>query len=416
MSLKTRLLLSAMMFLQYMMLAVWFVPLAAYLGSIGVTGTPRALILSSMALGCLVSPVVGMVADRLFAGQKVLAVLNLLAGVLLLMAARASNPLLVFLLLLAQMLCYMPTWGLTSAIAMAHAPAEKFPQIRVFGSIGWVASGLCSLAAVHLFGAESFDGTNLPMYCGVGISFIAAVLALALPDTPPPAKGQKASVADALGLRAFVLMKDFHFAVFMVMSLLVMVPFAAYWSYGSAFLKGEGFKYITVTMNWGQAAEMLFMLLVPLALARLGIRWTLTLGLAALTVRYAAFLLGTQFGLSSLYFLAILVHGLIFGFFFVGGQVYIDKTAPPRIRAQAQGAIFLVTFGLGLILGNFVNEWLIQRYSVDGVADWRQVWLILTIISATLLCVFAVVFRDPQADQEDSTTAQALHGEEEADA
>ena len=133
---QTRLLLSAMMFLQFMMLAVWFVPLAAYLDNIGVTGTLRALILSSMALGCLVSPIVGMVADRLFAGEKVLAVLNLLTGMLLLMAARADDPLMIFALLLAQMLCYMPTWGLTSAIAMAHAPAEKFPQIRVVVLLG----------------------------------------------------------------------------------------------------------------------------------------------------------------------------------------------------------------------------------------------------------------------------------------
>lgn len=408
MSLKTRLLLSAMMFLQFMMLAVWFVPLAAYLDGIGVAGVFRALILSSMALGCLVSPIVGMAADRLFAGQKVLAVLNLLAGILLLIVAQTSNPLLVFSVLLAQMLCYMPTWGLTSAIAMAHSPAEKFPQIRVFGSIGWVASGLCSLAAVHLFGAKSFDGTNLPMYCGAGISFIAAALAIALPNTPPPAKGQKTSLVDVLGLRAFVLMKDFQFAVFMVMSLLVMLPFAAYWSYGSAFLRTEGFKYITITMNWGQAAEMAFMLLVPVALAKLGIRWTMTLGLVALTARYAAFLLGVQYGLTSLYFLAILLHGLIFGFFFVAGQIYIDRKSPPAFRAQAQGVFFLVTFGLGLLLGNFVNEGVIQKYSVNGVTDWKPVWLILTICSATLLCVFAAIFRDTQSNQEDSTTTASM--------
>jgi len=407
-SAKSRFLLMSMMFFQFMMLAVWFVPLAAYLENLGIRGIYRALILSSMALGCLASPIVGMIADRYFAGQKMLAVLNLVGGILLLGAAYATRPIIILVLLPIQMLCYMPTWGLTSAIAMTHAPADKFPQIRVFGSIGWVASGLCSLLAIHLFGIASFDGTNLPMYCGAGISFVAAAFAIVLPATPPPANGQKASIGDALGLRAFVLMKDLHFAMFIITSFLVMVPFAAYWSYGSAFLHDEGFKYITVAMNWGQAAEMLFMLLVPVALSKLGVRWTLALGLAALVLRYAMFLAGTEFGMDSLYFLAILVHGLIFGFFFVGGQIYIDRQAPPQIRAQAQGAFFLVTFGVGLILGNFVNEWLIQRYSSNSVTDWRPVWLILTIVSAALLCMFATVFREPRTHEDVTMTVVDL--------
>lgn len=404
MLIRTRILLTSMMFLQFMMLAVWFVPLAAYLDNLGVRGMFRALILSAMPIGCLASPIVGMIADRYFAGQKVLASLNAISGLLLLAAACTNHPVLILVLLLFQMLCYMPTWGLTSAIAMAHAPAEHFPQIRVFGSIGWVASGLFSLTAIHVFNAASFDGTTLPMYCGAGVSLLAATVAMILPNTPPPAKGQKASVIDAMGLRTFALMKDFYFTSFILTALFVMVPFAAYWSYGSVFLRSQGFQYITVAMNWGQAAEMLFMLLVPLAIARLGIRWTLSLGLVALTVRYAAFLLGVQWDVSSLYFAAILIHGLIFGFFFVGGQIYIDRKTPSAIRSQAQGAFFMVTFGMGLILGNFVNEWLIQRFSENAVTDWKPVWLTMTVISAALLFAFVVLFHDREAERKRPST------------
>lgn len=401
MPLRVRGLLSAMMFFQFMMLAVWFVPLAAYLDRVGVGGMYRALILSSMAIGCLFSPIVGMIADRHFAGQKVLAALNAAGAALLIGAAMSTEPEFVFGLLLLQMICYMPTWGLTSAIAMAHAPAEKFPQIRVFGSIGWVASGLCSVAAIGLFGAERFDGTSLPMYCGAGLSVAGALLAMVLPDTPPPAKGQQASVADALGLRAFALMKDFQFAVLIVMSLLAMIPFAAYWSYGSAFLQDKGFEYITVTMNWGQAAELGFMLLVPVALAKLGLRWTMMLGLAALVGRYGAFWAGATTETPSLYFAAILMQGLIYGFFFVGGQIYIDRKAPPQIRAQAQGMIFLVTFGVGLLLGNFLNEWLIQHYVDGDQTRWEPVWRVLTLGTLGLLVAFALLLRNRM-----DTTAQ----------
>jgi len=407
MPIGTRIKLSAMMFLQFMLFAVWFVQLSAYATGMGVKGFMLSLIVSSMAIGCLVSPIVGMIADRHFSSQKVLAVLNGVCAVLLFGAARVSDPTMLFIILLGAMLCYMPTWGLTSAIAMSNSPAEKFPQIRVFGSMGWVASGVFSLVAMKVFGVEKFDGTAIPFYCGAGACAVAAVLALLIPDTPPPAKGEKASVIDALGLRAFALMKDFQFSLFIIVSTLVMIPFSIYWSYGGVFLGDKGFEYITATMNWGQAAEMGFMLMIPLALKRLGVKRSMLVGLVALVVRYAAFWLGGTMDLQALYFLGILVHGLIFGFFFVGGQIYIDKHAPKELKAQAQGFIFLMTFGIGLLIGNFFNGELIERNSteslVDGatrtVYDWDQIWMVNTVISAILLLVFLALFR-PRIAQE----------------
>jgi nucleoside transporter len=370
MPLDVRIRLSLMMFLQFMMFAVFWVALATYLKNIKVTGLWRALAMSSMAIGCAASPIIGMIADRHFASQKVLAVLNLLSTVLLVVVAQIKDPTLVVVILIIQQLCYMPTWGLTSSIAMSHSPAEKFPQIRVFGSIGWVASGLFSIVAGWLFldaigNPLQIDGTNIPFLCGAGTGLVAALVALTLPNTPPPAKGQKASIVDALGLRSFSLMKNPNFAIFIIISTLVMIPFTIYWSYCSVFLQDQGFTYITVTMNWGQFVEMFAMLLVPLALAKFGVKRTMVFGLLALVIRYLLFLGGDKFGESWhwMYFGAILVHGVIFGFFFVGGQVYVDKRAPKELRAQAQGLLFLITFGVGLLAGNFFNEWLIGANS-----------------------------------------------------
>ena len=403
MSISIRIRLSVMMFLQYMMLAVWSVPLAAYLTNMGVEGIYKAAILSSIGLGCLASPIICMIADRHFASQKVLTILNFGCAVLFFLAARQTNPMMLFVILLLGMFCYMPTWSLTNAIAMTHAPSEKFPQIRVFGSIGWVASGIFSyVAGWKLFGQTEIDGTSIPLICGAGTALVTALINLTLPDTPPPAKGKEASIVDALGLRALVLLKNFNFALFSIIAMLVMIPFTMYWSYGSQFFQDMGFEKITITMNWGQFVEMFVMLLVPIALARYGVKWTMVVGLVALLVRYVAFLTGGIFDYTSLYFVAILVHGIIFGFFFVGGQVYVDKKAPKEIRAQAQGFIFLVCYGIGMLIGNFFNGKLISHYTtetiVDGVAqkayDWNTIWTITTIISVVLLASFCLVFRD----------------------
>jgi nucleoside transporter len=424
MPMGVRVRLSAMMFLQFMLVAVWFVPLSAYLTTLQMTGTQMALILSSMAIGCLGSPLIGMIADRHFSSERVLAVLNLATAVLLFLSARVTAPTPVFIFLLLALLAYMPTWGLTSAIAMSHSPADKFPQIRVFGSIGWVAAALFSLVAAWLFVDSSgpepvplkIDGTNIPHYCGAAVALLAAIHALVLPHTPPPAKGQKASIVDALGLRSLVLMKDRNFAMLILGTLLATIPFAAHWSYGSAFLKDQGFKYLTATMGMGQFVEMFLMLLVPISIAVFGLKRTILIGLGAQLLRYGAYLLGDIAGFTPLYFLAILLHGIIFGFFYVGGQIYIDRKAPKKMRAQAQGLIFLVSFGIGLLVGNFVNGALLQIGAEEGTKNYYAMWLASTILSAAALLVFVVLFRDPVAAKGAEKAAEAAEAAEQPEA
>ena len=417
MSLNVRIRLSAMMFLQYMYFAVFWVPLAAYLTNMEVEGWLKATILSSMPLGCLISPVICMIADRHFASNKVLIVLNFACAVLLFLAAKATTPVMLFVFLLLAMFCYMPTWSLTNAIAMANSPSEKFPQIRVFGSIGWVASAIFSIIAINFFKTQGddgemvgmvIDGTAIPILCGAGTALAAAIVNFTLPTTPPPAKGQKASVVDALGLRAMTLLKDRNFAVLIFISMLVMIPFTIYWSYCSQFLQDKGFEYITFTMNMGQFVEMFLMLMVPIALAKLGVKKTILIGLGALLVRYIAFWAGGATDQNILYFIAIWVHGIIFGFFFVGGQVYVDKKAPAEVRAQAQGLIVLICFGVGMLIGNFFNGKLIDVYTGDDGVNWTTIWMITTIITAALLGAFAVLFKDDVEEVAAATEAPAL--------
>jgi hypothetical protein len=239
------------------------------------------------------------------------------------------------------------------------------------------------------------------------------LLNLTLPNTPPPAKGRESSIVDVLGLRALGLLKDLNFAIFMIIAVLVMIPFTMYFSLGSQFFASQGFRQVTATMNLGQLVEMGVMLLVPLALARYGVKWTMLAGIGALLVRYLAFWGGGVFQQPSLYYVAILVHGVIFGFFFVGSQVYVNKKAPPEIRAQAQGLISLLCFGVGMLIGTFVNVRLIEVYTVPetvaGLAQstthWNTVWLIITAISAVLLVAFGALFRD---DVTEKAAAPAL--------
>lgn len=381
-----------MMFLQYMMYAVWWVPLAAYLTNLEIGATQKALILSSMAIGCLLSPVIGMLADRLFAAQKVLAGLNLINAVMLFMAGTTNNPDLLFIFLIIAMLGYMPSWGLTSSIAMTHLPSEQFPKVRVFGSIGWVASGIFSVVFIKILGID-FDGTNLPFYCGAGVSLLATAANLMLPNTPPAARGQKFSMIDAFGLGTLQLMRDRNFAFFILFSFLSMIPFAMYYSYFSEFLLNMNTKYISVTMNWGVLAEMGFILLIPPAIKRFGLRNVMILGLVAMIIRYLSLYAGGVINQNWMFYIGILIHGLIFGFFYVGGQIYIEKKSPAPLKSQAQGFIFLVTFGVGLLVGNLLCGEIIQLYKNENGYNWDAIWGITTISSIVLLLLFVLFFK-----------------------
>ncbi len=377
MSTSVRIRLSAMMFLQFMMIAVFWVPLAGYLdGTLKFTMGQVGSVMSTMAIGCLLSPIVGMIADRHFASQKVLAVLNLLSGVMLAVAAYQASFTGMMVAMTIQMLCYMPTWSLTSSIAMTHSPSEKFPQIRAFGSFGWVSAGIFSVLGKYIFRVTGFDQTAVPLFCGAGVGLVAAILALSLPATPPPSKGQKASVIDVLGLKAASLCKQFDFLAFIVISTLVMIPFMVYFNLNSMFLGDEGFELVTLTMGLGQFFEIFFMLLIPLALTRIGVKWAMAIGLVMMVVRYGAFYLGAGADTTAFIYLGIVIHGVIFGFFFVGGQIYVDKKADTKIRGQAQGFLFLITFGIGALVSMWIAGPIIKAHTVTGETMSAKVALV----------------------------------------
>ena len=401
-SVKTAVSLAAMMFLQYMLVAVWFVQLSAYLTNAGISGVLKWFILSSMAVGSMASPVVCALAGRYLAAQKVLAIANAATALLLLGAAVFNASALLFgLCILLAMIAYMPTWALTSSIAMTHSDPKNFPLIRTFGTIGWVASGLFSLAAIYVFKVKAFDGTTLPLLCAAAVGIVAALQNLTLPDTPPSNDGSRFSASKVLGLEAFSLLRDRNYLVFIIGSFATMIAFILYFSYSAQFLSEKGFANITITLNWGQAAEMVFMALTTVVLAKAGVKKALLFGILAMVVRYLAFYIGDVRDIAAFYILGILVHGLIFGWFFAGGQVYTAQKAPRELGAQAQGMFAFLIWGVGVLAGTFIFGTLIEKVTKPATAaaattatDWSALFLGTAIFSVLILIFFALFFKE----------------------
>ena len=347
-------LMSLMMFLQFMMLPVWFVPMLPYVQAMPGGSEWTVWCGFIMGFGTFASPLFGMFADRFLNAERVLAVSCFASAVLLVAAFLVTSPAVLFALLLAVMLFYMPTWSLTATIGMAHLDRTGFARIRVFGTLGWVVSGAFSLVGAKVFGLADFDSTHWIFAAGSAVALVLGILSFALPPTPPVAKGSPMSPVDAFGLRAAVLLKEPVFRRFAILLLLAMVPFQWYNVYCAAYLKETGFRYLTLTVNLGQVGEIGFMLLVPWIIGRFGFRKAMLIGLAALAFRNACFLLSSGCGLPAFDFGGILVHGLIFGIFIVGSQMHVNEIVPADLRGQAQGFLNIITAGVGVFVSNGV--------------------------------------------------------------
>jgi nucleoside transporter len=350
MSTKIRLQLSVMMFVQFFVWGAWYVTAPNYLNTIGFNAGDISWTYTIGPLACIISPFfVGMIADRFFAAQRITGVLHIAGGLLVLLAttlmkAGAASPNAINAVMFAHTLCYFPTIALTNTIAMKNTTnsEKEFPLIRVFGTIGWIASNL----ALTWLGWE----TGIQMFYLTAFAAIAMGLySFTLPHTPPTATG-KITAREILGLDAFVLLKDRSYFIFMLSSFLICIPLAFYYQITSRVVEMTGLE-IGRTMSYGQMSEIFFMVVMPFFFARLGVKWMLGVGMLAWVVRYALFAFGAPAQVRWMIIVGILLHGICYDFFFVTGQIYTDQVAPKQIRAQAQGLLVLFTLGLGMAIG-----------------------------------------------------------------
>ena len=395
MKLTTRIQLMVMMFLMFFTWGAWYGQMGKYLfTTLKASGDQIGSAYATFSIASIIAPFfVGMIADRFFSAQKVMGVLNLFGAGILYLLIQNQDPDKFFWYILAYTLTFAPNLALSSSIAMNQMqdPGKEFPAIRVLGTIAWIV-------VTNIIGFYGL-GDKVAIYqIAMFTSIIWGLFSFTLPDTPPKATG-KATASQILGTDAFVLFKDRSFTIFFISSVLVCIPLAFYYAHANLSLTESNMTNVENKMSLGQASEVLFMLMIPFALQKFGIKKMLIVGLIAWIVRFICFGYGDGISSEWILYLAIILHGVCYDFFFVTGQIYTDNKAGEKIKNSAQGLITLATYGIGMGIGSKLSGIVLDKYTLTDAAgvvthNWNGVWMIPAGISAVDLILFIILFKD----------------------
>ncbi|WBL27115.1 nucleoside permease [Zunongwangia sp. HGR-M22] len=397
--------LSLMMFLEFFIWGGWFVTLGTFLAdNLSATGAETAMAFSTQSWGAIVAPfIIGLIADRFFNAERILGMLHIMGAVLMYLMYSSVDFGSFYPYVLSYMILYMPTLALVNSISFAQMkdPSKEFSNIRVFGTIGWIISGVV-ISTVFAWDAPEARAEGMLKYTFLMVAIASTILGLfsfSLPKTPPSGKGEEITIKDILGLEAIGLLKNRNFFMFFLSSILICIPLAFYYQNANPFLAEVGMAAPTVKMAIGQVSEALFLLLIPFFFKRYGFKITLIAGMLAWTIRYLLFAYGNADEKIIMLYLGIALHGICYDFFFVSGQIYTDSKAGPKIKSAAQGLITLATYGVGMLIGFWVAGQISDMYlNADGSHDWTNIWIVPAGFAFVVMIIFSIFFRNEKVE------------------
>ncbi|MHA8074237.1 nucleoside permease [Aquirufa sp. HETE-40SA] len=385
--------LMSMMFLMFFGWGAWYGQMSKYLlDNLHATGDQVGNAYTTFAIASIFAPFfVGLISDRFFAAQKVMGFLNILGGVILYFLSLERDPETFFWYILAYTLCFAPNLALSNSIAMNQMsnPEKEFPSIRVTGTIAWIV--VTNIIGFYALG-DKVAIFEIAMYT----SFLLGIYSFTLPNTPPKAD-KNASVAQILGLDALKLFKDRSFLIFFISSILICIPLSFYYAMANPSLTDSHMSNVENKMSLGQASEVIFMLLIPIAFTRLGVKKMLVVGLVAWIIRFLCFGYGDGISSEWILYIGIILHGVCYDFFFVTGQIYTDQKAGEKIKNSAQGLITFATYGIGMGIGSKLSGIVLDYYTVNDVKDWQAVWMVPAAIAGVVLLLFVFFFSENKA-------------------
>lgn len=427
MNLKQR--LALMNFLEFAVWGAYLTSMGNYLGRAGMGAEISWFYAIQGVVSIFMPTLMGVVADKYIQPQRLLGICHFIAGAAMLtlcyigMINPEPDQMTFMAIYMVSVAFYMPTLALsnTSAFTMLKNngmdTVKDFPPIRVFGTVGFIATMWFVNCAVWDNGSFSFTlGENAGKfqytYMQFGVSGVLGLLLFAYCFTLPQCKlvsRPSQSLSETFGLNAFRLFKKKKMALFFIFSALLGMALQVTNGYATPFItsfKGDpamsdtfGANNATMLVSISQIAEALCILLIPFFLKRYGIKVVMLIAMLAWVGRFGFFGLGNPaFPGVILFICSCLVYGVAFDFFNVSGGLFVDQECEPGVRASAQGLFMLMTNGLGATVGTLVAGEIINHYcrwNDQGflMGDWQTCWFIFAGYALFVSIAFALVFK-----------------------
>ena len=393
--------LAIFMFLQYLIWGSWYVSMASYLSkTLQFSGEQIGLAYGAFAIGAMIAPFfVGLIADRYFASEKILAFLGIFGGLLLFLLPEMTTFGGFYPMLILYCCTYVPTLALGNSVSLHHLenPKRDFPLVKTLSAVGWIAAGLMLSFVFH------GELSAIQFYVAGTISILFGLFSLTLPHTPPMKTGKDVSLGEILGLDALALLKKPSFAIFIACMFLICIPLYFYFVNMNLYVTELGWTNSAAKMSLAQVSDIIFLILLPILLSTLGYKKTIFIGILAWAARYF-FLAGSVDAgnmQTTFVFTAILLHGVCYDFLFIAGQLYVDGEANERIRGAAQGLIAFILWGVGAFVGTNLAGISQAAYTLENASgtiahDWQGIWIYPAWGSVAVLAIFIVFFREPK--------------------
>ena len=410
--------LIVMNFLQYAAWGAYLTSLGRYLGNAGLGPQIKWFFAMQGIVSIFMPTLMGIVADRFIQAQKTLSLCHGIAGAFMIAAgmycmgaggAIQFAPL--FVLYSISVAFYMPTIAISNAVAynaLGKAgldPVKEFPPIRVFGTVGFICSMLLT-NFLKIDGVAMQDTWTQLVSSGI-ISLILCGYALTMPECEIK-KGQNQSLADAFGLKAFSLFKDYQFAVFFIFSMLLGASLQITNGYANTFLGSFAsdpaladtfaVKNSNALISISQISETLCILLIPFCMKKFGIKKVMLIAMFAWVFRFGFFGLGSpDFPGVLLFILSCIVYGVAFDFFNISGSLYVEQNAEKDIRSSAQGLFMMMTNGFGATIGTLAAGAVVDATVYNAAnPSWSNAWYIFALYALVVGILFMILFKDPQ--------------------
>ena len=434
--------LIVMNILQWAIWGAYLTSMGNYLVQVGL-GPKIGLFYAMQGIVSIFMPaLMGIVADKWLGATKTLALCQFIAGAAMLgaglyaasvesgaiaagmkVAEMFSFPLFMSLYTVSVAF-YMPTIALSNSAAYGileqngYDTVKDFPPIRVFGTVGFIASmwimNFCKTSA-----GTSFQFTYHQFIISGVIGLVLVLYCFTLPKIRK-AETQGQSLMEALGLSAFKLFRDKQMAIFFIFSMLLGValqitngyatPFISHFQGLPEFAESWGAKNATAIYSISQIAETLGILLIPFAMKKFGIKNVMLIAMLAWVLRFGLFGLGDTGSGVWMLILSCIVYGVAFDFFNISGSLYVNEITSGSVQNSAQGLFMLMTNGIGATVGTLSAQAIVNHFTysetvmVNGeemvftMGDWSTCWYIFAGYALVVAILFFILFKAPAKD------------------